>query len=193
MGRTGRYPTTPKGPVVDLDRFDQLVRTHLPQAHRLAIRLCGDPHRAEDVMQEALLRASKAWGSFRGESSFSTWLFRLTVNAWRDEARRRRPPQSLESEPSDAMAVDPAAGAAADELASVVAARVSALPPRQREVLVLIAYHAHSIAEAARVLGISEGGVRTNLHLARERLKRELARFFPGEESSHNNDLTEIQ
>lgn len=177
---------------MDSDQFDQLVRAHLPQAHRLAIRLCGDPHRAEDVMQEALLRAAKSWKSFRGESAFPTWLFRLTVNTWRDDMRRRRP-QPLEDEPCDATVVDPGAGMAAQELASLVAERVSALPPRQREVLVLIAYHAHSIAEAARVLGISEVSVRTNLHLARERLKRELARFLPDREWPHKEDLTEIQ
>jgi RNA polymerase sigma-70 factor (ECF subfamily) len=169
---------------VDSDRFDHLVRAHLPEVHRLAIRLCGNAHRAEDVVQNAMLRAAKSWKGFRGESSFSTWLFRLTVNAWRDEVRRRPMPESLENEPVDAMGIDPAADAAADELATLVAARVSTLPPRQREVLVLIAYHAHSIAQAARVLQISESSVRTNLHLARQRLKRDLAEYLPAQDSS---------
>lgn len=170
---------------VDLDRFDQLVRAHLPQAHRLAIRLCGDPHRAEDVVQEAMLRAARSWRRFRGEASFSTWLFRLTVNAWRDEARGRgrAPPAALEGEPPDRTMTGPAAGAEAGELASIVAAHVSGLPPRQREVLVLIAYHDHSIADAAGVLRISEANVRTNLHLAREKLRRDLAPYLAAGDS----------
>jgi RNA polymerase sigma-70 factor (ECF subfamily) len=163
---------------VDRDRFDQLVRKDLPQAHRLAIRLCGDPHRAEDVVQEAMLRATRSWRSFRGESSFSTWLFRLTINAWRDEMRRRPAPRSLEAALSDPAAPKPADRAVLGELESIVAAHVSALPPRQREVLVLIVYHAHSTAEAANVLRISEASVRTNLHLAREKLKQNLARYL---------------
>jgi len=165
---------------VDVDRFDQLVRAHLPEAHRLAIRLCGDSHRAEDVVQEAMLRAARSWRGFRGESSFLTWLYRLTVNAWRDQMRSRPPPESLEIEPADAGAADPKAGVSAEELAGIVAARVSSLPPRQREVLVLIAYEGHSVADAARVLQINEQNVRTNLHLARERLRKQLASYLTG-------------
>ena len=78
----------------------------------------------------------------------------------------------------DRSATEPPAEAAARELGVIVARHVSALPPRQREVLVLIAFEEHSAAEAARVLDISEQNVRTNLHLAREKLRELLAPFL---------------
>jgi RNA polymerase sigma-70 factor (ECF subfamily) len=163
---------------VDRNRFDQLVRQHLASTLRLAIRLCGDLTRAEEVAQDALLRAAQAWQSFREEASFRTWIYRLTVNAWRDHLRRRLPPAALDDEPLDFRIADPPTHAAARELGEIVAAHVSALPPRQREVLVLIAYEGHSIAEAAGVLEISEQNVRTTLHLAREKLKTQLASYL---------------
>jgi RNA polymerase sigma-70 factor (ECF subfamily) len=164
--------------LVDRERFDQLVRESLPKVQRLAIRLCGDLSRAQDVSQEALLRAARGWRGFREEASFATWMYRLTVNAWRDEMRRREQPGGLEGEPTDEKGSGPAAGAAAKELGEIVAARVSELPPRQREVLILVAYEGHSMAEAAEVLEISEQNVRTTLHLAREKLKEKLAGYL---------------
>jgi RNA polymerase sigma-70 factor (ECF subfamily) len=174
--------------VVDAQRFDELVRAHLPHVHRLAVRLCGSAGPAEDVAQDALLRAARGWRAFRGGSSFRTWMFRLTVNAWRDQLRRRPPPRpglpAGADEPPDprgggaADAGGPVAAAEGRELAAVVAARVSALPPRQREVLVLIAYEHHSTAEAAAVLETTEQNVRTTLHLARAKLRPELAPYL---------------
>jgi RNA polymerase sigma-70 factor (ECF subfamily) len=78
----------------------------------------------------------------------------------------------------DRRTPDPAVAAEAGELAELTAQLVSALPPRQREVLVLIAYESLSAPEAAAVLGISHQNVRTCLHLARERLRQQLAPYL---------------
>ena len=152
----------------------------LPAAQRFAVRLTGDPAVAEDVLHDALVRAASAWHGFRGESSFRTWLFQIIVNAFRDGLRRgRRTPGSIDDAPEPAGTTsDPASAAAGAELGAIVARHVSNLPPRQREVLVLVVYEELSPAEAARLLGISESNARANLHFARERLKREWVKYL---------------
>ena len=152
----------------------------LPAAQRFAVRLTGDPTAAEDVLHDALVRAALAWRGFRGESSFRTWLFQIIVNAFRDALRRgRRKHNSIDDAPEPAGTTsDPVSAAAREELGTIVARHVSRLPPRQRELLVLVVYEDMSPAEAARLLGISESNARANLHFARERLSRELVKYL---------------
>ena len=147
---------------------------HLSAAHRFAIRLVHDPAEAEDLVQEAMLRASTHWRSFRGTSAFTTWLIQIVVNVFRDRLRRRGD-EALAIDPIDARQIDPLASSASAEIGEIIAGAVSTLPPRQREVLVLVAYENLSVTDAADVLGITAGNARTNLHLARERLKLQLA------------------
>jgi RNA polymerase sigma-70 factor (ECF subfamily) len=170
------------GSAIDRDQFDQLVSGHLPGALRFAVRLVGgDVHAAEDIVQEALYRAARNWQSFRGESAFRTWLFQIVVNVFRDQlGRREQSAAELDIEMADVRSVGPAERASADEVGALVARLVSALPPRQREVLVLVAYEGHSPSEAAGVLGISESNARANLAHARQRLKEQLAPYLEG-------------
>lgn len=162
----------------DRASLDRLVSAHLSEALRLAIRLTGDPDEAEEVVQEALVRVARSWKSFRGEARFRTWLFRIVINAFRDRIAARRGTERLEEDVPDGRVADPAAEAATAELGRVIAARVSALPPRQREVVILTCYEGLSPGEAAEVLGISQANVHATLHVARQRLRRELARHF---------------
>ena len=162
----------------DRRALDRLVREHLPAALRFATRLTGDLDAAEDVLGEALLRAARAWATFRGESQFQTWLFRIVINAWHDHRTARELPVELPVELLDVRAIDPARNTQAKELGELIARLVSALPPRQREVLVLSTYEELRPHEVAETLGISEGNVRTNLHLARARLKKQLAPYL---------------
>lgn len=168
------------GPIADPDSFDRLVREHLPAAQRFAVRLTGDPDSAEELAQDALARAARGWQTFDGRSAFRTWLFQVVVNAFRDRLRGRRDdaPEALSDQLPDVRAPDPVAEAAAGELGELVARLVSSLPPRQREVLVLCAYENLSAPEAAAVLGVSPQNVRTSLHLARERLRGQLAPYL---------------
>jgi RNA polymerase sigma factor (sigma-70 family) len=78
----------------------------------------------------------------------------------------------------DARSADPSARTSEQELGSLIAGRVSSLPPRQREVMVLVVFENMSVWDAAEMLGISETNVRVNLCLARERLKKELASYL---------------
>jgi RNA polymerase sigma-70 factor, ECF subfamily len=152
--------------------FDRLIVEAIPSMLRFATRLCGNSSDAEDVVQDALLRAARNWRSFRGEAKVSTWLFRIVINAFRDRH------QVLESVGQEiAIADEPLRQIEAEEFGAIVARHVSNLPSRQREVLVLIAYEQMTTSDAATVLGISEQSVRTNLHFARERMREKLAKY----------------
>jgi RNA polymerase sigma-70 factor (ECF subfamily) len=161
---------------VDRQTFDRLMIDHLPAAQRFAARLCGDVSLAEDVLHDAIVRATSNWRSFAMKSKFTTWLFAVIVNVWRDRMRVSRSETPLDSSHVDSRA----AGSSLEstEIGAIVAAKISSLPPRQREVLVLIAYEDMSTVEAAHVLGISEQNVRVNLFHARQRLKQELAPYL---------------
>ena len=154
--------------------LDRLVSSHLPETLRFATRLTGSADRAEEVVAEALVRVSRGWESFRGEARFRTWLYRIVINVFRDGHAARSRTEPLKDDPPDPRSPDPASEAWASELGQLVADRVSALPPRQREVLVLIAYEGLSPAEVARLLAISEANVHATLHVARRRLRAQL-------------------
>lgn len=164
--------------ILDRSSFDRLVREHLPAALRFAVRLTGSADAAEEVVQDALVRVSRNWQSFRGDSRFQTWLFGIVANALRDRLAKRPEPERLPEDVLDGRSADPAADVLAGELGELVAKAVSNLPPRQREVLVMIAYEGLTNSEAASALNITEQNVRTNLHLAREQLRVKLAGYL---------------
>jgi RNA polymerase sigma-70 factor (ECF subfamily) len=169
--------------MVDRQTFDRLMLEHLVAAQRFATRLTGRPDAAEEIVQDALARAAANWESFRGQSAFRTWLFQIVVNVFRDRLRARAGPAALDdaNDPADVRTVEPIVAMQARELAETVAVCVSSLPPRQREVLVLVAYEQLTTQQAAAVLGITDGNARTTLHLAREALKKRLAPYLAEE------------
>ncbi len=172
--------------MVDRQTFDRLMLDHLDGALRFAIRLTGNAPAGEELVQEALVRAAAARERFRGDASFRSWLFQIVVNVFRDDLRLRpRCARAMPDDVADTRAADPSAHAAAGELAERVARCVSTLPPRQREVIVLVAYERLSTTVAAAMLGITEQNARTNLSLARGELKRQLAPYFGNERAQH--------
>ena len=158
--------------------LDALVRANLAELLRLAVRLTGDPDRAEDLTQEALVRVSKGFRSFRGEASFRTWSHRILVNVWRDGLGRGCEPASLPESVVDRSAPDPAQHAMTEEFHRYVAQCISRLPPRQRECHVLCVHEGYSPSEAARVLDASAGSVRVNLSLAKKTMRRMLEGYL---------------
>ena len=163
----------------DAQRFAQLLREHLPRAARLAVRLCGDVHAAEDMLGETMLRAVRARESFHGQSDLGTWLYAILVNTFRDSLRSapaKRPLLRLADDQEPAAPVRSALGQIVGlETGQRIAAHVSALPPRQREALVLTIYEGLSAQQAADVMQTTAANVRVLVHHARQRLKRELA------------------
>lgn len=164
-------------PLDEKAALDRLVVEYLPAALRFAVRLTGDAEEAEDLVQDALVRVARAWSSFRGEAAFRTWLFQIVVNAFRDRLRRPRL-ETLDEEVTDWRGAGPAEIAQHTELGELVARKVSSLPPRQREVLVLTMYEQLPAREVAAMLGISEANVYSSLHQARARLRKELAEYL---------------
>jgi RNA polymerase sigma-70 factor (ECF subfamily) len=163
---------------LDEKTLNQLVLDHLPYALRLAVRLTGSPEAAEEIVQEALVHVARSWRTFRGQAQFRTWLSRIVINVFRDQLRHRPPLEQLPEDLCDLRSGDPGAQAVSGELGRLIAARVSALPPRQREVLVLTVYESLTPREVAAILGISEANVYSTLHVARQKLQKELAAYL---------------
>src|SRR5437667_10643554 len=117
--------------------FDRLLLDHLPALQRFTIRLCGNVELAEEIAQEAVVRAARAWRSYRGEACFKTWRFQVAINVFRDSIARLAGSQRLPGDLLDEKSLDPATSAQDSELGEIIAKLISTLPPRQREVLVL--------------------------------------------------------
>jgi RNA polymerase sigma-70 factor (ECF subfamily) len=163
--------------------LDRLVREHLGELMRLAVRLVGDLDAAEDVLQDALAAVARSWPGFREEASFRTWATRIVINAFRDHLRRNDRAAAVrttpfEEEPADTRRSEPRQAAEQSELGERIAACVSALPPRQREVLVLIVYEGLPPADVARMLDMTAANVHSTLYAARQRLARDLAVYM---------------
>ncbi len=154
----------------DHDAFSALVGPRIPRLYGLAGLLVGDAGAAEDVTQEALLRAWRDLPRLRDPERFDAWLHRLVVNAAHDEGRRRRRrghpvPIGRAAEPVMADGVD--ALAQRDELA----AGFRSLSPPERAVLALRYYLDLSTADAARVVGVGEVAYRSRVHRALNKLR----------------------
>ncbi|QDU89184.1 ECF RNA polymerase sigma factor SigE [Pirellulimonas nuda] len=166
----------------DRNELDRQVALHLPCALRIAQRMTGDRHGAEEAVQDSLLKVMRHWRSFRGEASFKTWWMRIVVNVCRDRFRRRLPDVCLETETPD-----PAAGpddhVAANETAARVRAEIDRLPPRQREVAILCIAEGVAAAEAAAILDTTPHNIRATLHLIRNRLTAALSDLIPTDQS----------
>ncbi len=173
----------------DVASFEALIQPH--QAKLLRVILAVTPCRedAEDCLQEALVKAYRALPSFRGEAAFTTWLYRVALNATRNwlraEARHTsaRFADSLEiaAAPSDAT---PERQVVANETASSIRAVLAALPDHYREPLVLRYYRNMSYDEIAAVLVVPIGTVRSRLAQARRLLSERLQSLgiLPGPE-----------
>jgi RNA polymerase sigma-70 factor (ECF subfamily) len=157
----------------DMAAFEQLYRGHVGRVHGAILRLVGmDRGRAEELTQDAFVRAWQKLSSFRHESAFSTWLYRLGVNTALMELRGRR-----DSKETDVEDLDLAAGGdvpfCAGERGDLERA-VSNLPPRARAVLVLHDVEGWKHEEIANELGMAVGSSKAQLHRARGLLRRTL-------------------
>ncbi|MEP6685604.1 MAG: sigma-70 family RNA polymerase sigma factor [Verrucomicrobiota bacterium] len=161
----------------DHHAFAELVRNHQSPVRGLLRQLTrGDAALADDLGQETFLRAYKNIRSFRGEAKFSTWLYRIAYNCFREEARKRKElvgidETQLEAEP-DPNTVDPA-------LRQDLMQALQLLPLHERSAVVLCCQNGLSHDEASRVLDIPLGTVKTNVLRGREKLKKMLAVWGP--------------
>lgn len=154
----------------DRAAFSRLIERHYDRIHGLAWQLTGSRTDAEDVAQDVCCALVERIGGFRGEAKFSTWLCGIVVNACRDLHRRRRSRGGL----LDRLGVLARLGKGPDgrELhdAMWLKSAIAGLPAAYREAVVLVAGEQLTHAEAAAILGVSEGTVSWRLHEARKLL-----------------------
>lgn len=160
--------------------FALLMRRHNGRIYRAARAILRRDDEAEDVMQDAYVRAYEHLDQFRGEARFATWLTPIAVHEALARVRRERRHESLEqrAQEPEQLSSDPPATPEAQlldrELGAHLDRAVDALPDEFRLVFVLRSVEQMSGAETAALLGIPEQTVKTRLHRARERLKKEL-------------------
>jgi RNA polymerase sigma-70 factor, ECF subfamily len=158
-----------------LDAYELLVQRHSAMAYRVALRLCGNHHDAQDIAQEALVAAWENLSRFRGDASFSTWLYQIvTRRAINKLSRSRITDQAdLLEDVTDPVA-GPAAQAERNLAVDAVTDALAALPLPQRTVVVLHHFEGLSYAEVADVTASTVPAVRSHLFRARRTLGKRL-------------------
>ena len=168
----------------DRGAFDDLVRRHFAEVYGLIHRLVGNHEDAEDLAQDAFVKAYRSLGFYRGDGTFAAWLCRIAVHLARDHHRRRgRQVRTLalelvEAEPAARRSGDPTR----KELLQKVGEAVAALPPNLRAALVLRVLEGRDYADVARATGMKPGTVRTQVMKARKHLMRALRPWLGEEE-----------
>jgi len=165
----------------DISAFEGIVLRWQGPLINLAYRFCHDRGRAEDMAQEAFLRAYRGLAKWRKEAVFSTWLFALATNLYRSELRRipaRTVPIEDIPEPADARVSDRALEESDHDRDVTVRRAVGALPAKYREALILFYFHDMDVTTAARSLGLPEGTVKARLFRGRGIVRSKLPQLL---------------
>ena len=174
------------------DEFQVLVRRYQGRVYSVAYRLMGNPEEAEDVAQEAFLRAYQNLGRFEGQSSFYTWVYRITTNLALSrlkylERRGRGKTESMEQprDETDRKALDPVdtepnprQRLMEQDLEGKISEALRRLPAIFRTIVVLRDVEDKSYAEVAQLTGLPVGTVKSRLHQGRAKLQQKLAEFL---------------
>jgi RNA polymerase sigma-70 factor (ECF subfamily) len=156
--------------------FDELYRKHYRRVYSICLRMTGNIAEAEDLTQEVFIQLNRKLSSFRGESAFTTWLHRLTVNQVLMHFRKRSVKSELTTEDGempdsiDPDTINPETMPIIDRIALEIA--IAQLPPGYRTVFVLHDVEGYEHEEIARILGCSAGTSKSQLHKARLKLRR---------------------
>ncbi|WP_328540856.1 RNA polymerase sigma factor SigM [Streptomyces sp. NBC_00344] len=170
----------------DPDAFGELVRRHRDRLWAVALRTLGDREEAADAVQDALVSAYRAAHTFRGQSAVTTWLHRITVNACLDRVRKaasRKTSPVDDTERLDQL-LEPHESAEAPaerhDLHRELIDALGRLPAEQRAVLVLVDMQGYPVAEAAQILDVPTGTVKSRCARGRAKLLPLLAHLRPG-------------
>ena len=158
----------------DQQAFEEVIRATHRQVYTQALRLVRDRHEAEDVAQEAYLRAFRGLAGFRGDAQFETWLYRIVANAAMSHLRRRGRFGDLLAEPEDERMETPARSNQLEDRAAdreALARALDTLPEAARGIVIMKDVYGLSCQEIGEMVGASEGAVKVRLHRARKRLK----------------------
>ena len=163
----------------DPSAFEAVVRRWQGPLVNLAYRFCRDRGRAEDMAQEAFLRAYRTLRQWRKESTFSTWLFAVATNLYRSELRRIPAVNVSLVEIAEPVDFRPMDGRLENQNRDEVVRRaVLALPAKYRDALILFYFHDRDIPTASRSLGLPEGTLKARLFRGREMLRSKLRQAF---------------
>lgn len=171
----------------DTSAFAALFHRHRDRLWAVALRTLGDREEAADALQDALLSAHRGASRFRGDSAVSTWLHRIVVNACLDRIRRRQAHPTVPlpdgSRPTDSdrwpSGPEPAAPIPDHDTVLTVRQALTRLPPEQRAALVLVDVQGYPVAQAAEILGVAEGTVKSRCARGRARLALLLGSLHP--------------
>ncbi|MFK5584545.1 RNA polymerase sigma factor SigE [Serinicoccus sp. LYQ131] len=170
--------------------WEEIVREHSPRVYRLAYRLTGDPHEAEDLTQDVFVRVFRSLDTFR-PGTFEGWLHRITTNLFLDKVRRKQRirfdalTEDLAARlPLRASGTDPEQVYAMTHLDDDIQHALGALPPQFRAAVVLSDIEGYSYEEVAQTLGIKMGTVRSRIHRGRSLLRQSLAHRRPSRGAS---------
>ena len=169
------YELAQKSAAGDGEAFEQLYRRHFRRVYALCLRMLGDPTQAEDLTQDVFVNLFNKIGSFRGESAFTTWLHRMTVNQvlmFFRKASTRSELTTVEGETPVQIVrgtEDPNAMPVVDRIAMERA--IAQLPPGYRTVFILHDVEGHDHDEIAKILEVSQGTSKSQLHKARLKLR----------------------
>lgn len=179
----------------DRDAFRVLVEGHSRKVFRLAYRMTGNAHEAEEVVQESFVRAYQKLGQFAGNANFGTWVFRIAANYAIDRMRQRKAEESRIAAPSrtgeDSLEVDPIervkdAGpsperlAASAQLSAKMQAALDTLSPAERTAIVMRHWEGCGIEEIAAALKLNSSAAKNTVFRAVQKLRRALEPFLEG-------------
>jgi RNA polymerase sigma-70 factor (ECF subfamily) len=186
----------------DPDAFGELVRRHRDRLWAVALRTLGDREEAADAVQDALVSAYRAAHTFRGQSAVTTWLHRITVNACLDRARKAASRKTSPVDDTERLEqlLEPheeaSAPAERNDLHRQLLEALGTLPPDQRAALVLVDMQGYPVAEAARVLDVPTGTIKSRCARGRARLLPLLTHLRPesagvGKDSGERRNRTQ--
>ena len=172
----------------DRSAFHTLVERHRPLVYRVAFQFAGNHHDADDIAQDVFIKVYQSLARFRQDAQFSSWLYRIAMNACIDHHRRQSPHLASRDTDDPDLALgaapdgcpgpeDQAAGA---ELGVALQAAIEQLPPRQKLIFLMRHHEGLKLREIASALGLQDGTVKRQLHSAVHRLRRVLAAHGTG-------------
>ena len=172
----------------DKDAFGHLVRRHRDRLWAVALRTVGDREEAADAVQDALLSAHRAAARFRGDSQVTTWLHRIVVNACLDRLRKRQTHPTVPLPDGQTVGgPEPVAPAPDHDTTMLVRQALAELPPDQRAALVLVDVQGYPVAEAAEILGVAEGTIKSRCARGRARMALRLGHLRSGDDGHGNH------
>lgn len=169
----------------DPEAFGEIVRRHRDRLWAVALRTLGDREEAADAVQDALVSAYRAAHTFRGQSAVTTWLHRITVNACLDRARKAASRKTAPVDDTERLEqlLEPHESASAPaerkDVHRQLVEALGTLPPEQRAALVLVDMQGYPVAEAARILDVPTGTVKSRCARGRARLLPLLTHLRP--------------